>query len=108
MMNGCREFHNFHSRRHNRIADKIFEMISGSLSGFLFHANKLAESILTEYGDELQRITTRKPAILIIDNQTCKCFILEVTVRYDLYFEKALSNKHERYQPLCSLLQSLG
>ena len=34
LMNGCREFHNFYSRRHNRIADKIFEVISGSLSGF--------------------------------------------------------------------------
>ena len=35
---------------------------------FQFHANKLAESILTEYGDELQRITHRKPDIVIIDN----------------------------------------
>ena len=108
LMNGCREFHNFYSRRHNRIADKIFEMISGSLSGFQFHANKLAESILMEYGDELQRITHRKPDIVIIDNQSRKCIILEVTVCYDLYFEQSLNTKQERYQPLCSLLQSLG
>ena len=83
LMNGCGEFHNFYSRRHNRIADKIFEMISGSLSGFQFHANKLAESILTEYGDELQRITHRKPDIVIIDNQSRKCIIL-----YPVYTEQ--------------------
>ena len=94
-MNGCGEFHNFYSRRHNRIADKIFEMISGSPSGFQFHANKLAESILT-------------PDIVIIDNQSRKCIILEVAVCYDLYFEQALNTKQERYEPLCSLLQSLG
>ena len=107
-MNGCREFHNFYSRRHNRIADEISEMISGILSGFQFHANILAESILMEYGDELQRITHRKPDIVIIDNQSRKCIILEVTVCYGLYFEQALNTNQEQYQPLCSLLQSLG
>ena len=35
-----------------------------------------------EYGDELQRITHRKPDIVIIDNQSRKCIILEVTVCY--------------------------
>lgn len=108
LMNGCREFHNFYNRRHNRIADKIFEVISGNLNDFQFHANKLAESIITDCGDELQRITHRKPDILVIDNQSRKCIILEVTVCYDLYFEQALNTKQERYQPLCSLLQSLG
>eukprot|EP00795_Rhopilema_esculentum_P017892 gene17892-biopygen2686 len=83
-------------------------IINGSISGFQFHANKLAESIITEYGDELQRITQRKPDIIIIDNQSRKCIILEVTVCYDLYFEQALNTKEKRYQPLCSLLQSLG
>ena len=68
------------------MADKICELISGSLSGFQIHANKLAESIMTDYGDELQRITHRKPDILLIDNQSRKCIILEVTVFYDLYF----------------------
>ena len=108
LMNGCREFHNFYNRRHNRIANKIFEVISGNLNDFQFHANKLAESIITDCGDELQRITHRKPDILVIDNQSRKCIILEVTVCYDLYFEQALNTKQERYQPLCSLLQSLG
>ena len=56
----------------------------------------------------IQRITHRKPDIIIIDNQSRKCIILEVTVCYDLYFEQALNTKEKRYQPLCSLLQSLG
>ena len=80
LMNKCKEFHIFYSRRHNRIADKIFEVISGRISGFQFHVNKLAESIITEYGDELQRITHRKPHIIFIDNLLRKCIILEVTV----------------------------
>ena len=83
-------------------------MISGSLSGFQFHSNKLAESVTTDYGEELKCITHRKPDILVIDNQSRKCIILEVTVCYDLYFGQALTSKEERYQPLCSLLQSLG
>ena len=107
LMNSCRKFHKFYSRRHNRIADKIFEVISGSLSGFQFHASIFAESLLTEYGAELRRITHRKPDTVIVDNQSRKCIILEVTVFYDLYFEQALKTKEERYQPLCSLLQSL-
>ena len=61
-------------------------MISGSLSGFQFHANKLAESILMEYGDELQRITHRKPDIVIMDNQSRKCIILEVTNCYAKFY----------------------
>ena len=108
LMNGCREFHNLYSRRHNRIADKIFETILGSMSNFQLHANKRVESIFSEYSDELQRITHLKADIIIIDNQSRKCIILKVTVYYDLYFEQALNTKQERYQPLCSLLQSLG
>ena len=107
-MNGCREFHNFYSRRHNRIADKIFKVISVSLSGFQIHTSKLTEQIMTDYGEELQHITHRKPDILLIDNQSHKCIILQVTICCDLYFEQALSSKEERYQPLSSLLQSLG
>ena len=108
LMNGCREFRIFYNRRHNQIADKIFEVISGSISGLQFHANKFAELIVMEYGDELQRITHRKPDIIIIDNHSRKCIIFEVPVVYGQYFEQALNTKEERYQPLCSLLQSLG
>ena len=48
LMNGCREFHNFYNRRHNCIADKIYDEIKLHLPQYRVYSNKLAKSLFPE------------------------------------------------------------
>ena len=65
LMNGCREFHNFYNRRHNRIADKIANEIKLHLPRYRgVYSNKLAESLFPEFQDSLSVLLHRKPDIV--------------------------------------------
>ena len=103
LMNGCHEFRNFYSRRHNRIADKVEDVISQSNSRLRVFSNKLMETIFTEYREELLLIEHCKPDILVIDHVSRKCTIVEVTVCYDLYLDYAFGEKQRRYESICCL-----
>ena len=105
LMNGCHEFRNFYSRRHNRIADKIEDVLSQSNRRLRVYSNKLMETVFTEYRQELLLIKHRKPDILVIDHVSRKCTIVEVTVCYDLYFDYAFEEKLDRYKSVCCLLR---
>ena len=48
LMNACREFHNFYNRRHNCIADKIYDEIKLHLPQYRVYSNKLAKSLFPE------------------------------------------------------------
>ena len=54
MFDGCKEFHNFYSRHHDRIVGKLFDEIKLiSCSGKKVYTNKLLETLLPEYREEL-------------------------------------------------------
>ena len=50
----------------------------------------------------------RKPDIVHCDPVIKSIEIVEITVCYDLYFEQALSGKHEKYLHLLNVLENLG
>ena len=108
LMNGCHEFRNFYSRRHNRIADKVEDVISQSNRRLRVYSNKLMETIFTEYREELLLIEHRKPDILLIDHVSQKCTIVEVAVCYDLYFDYVFREKLGRYESVCCILRGHG
>ena len=108
LMNGCHEFRNFYSRRHNRIADKVEDVISQSNRRLRVYSNKLMETIFTEYREELLLIEHRKPDIILIDHVSQKCTIVEVAVCYDLYFDYAFREKLGRYESVYCLLRGHG
>ena len=88
LFNGCREFHNFCSRRHDRIVGKLFDEIKLILcSRKKLYTNKLLETLLPEYREELTLLQQQKPDIVIIDEISRDIIIAEVTVCFDLYFE---------------------
>ena len=103
LMNGCHEFRNFYSRHHNRIADKVEDVISQSNRRLRVYSNKLMKTIFTEYREELLLIEHRKPDILLIDHVSQKCIIVEVAVCYDLYFDYAFRERLGRYESVCCL-----
>ena len=68
LFNGCKEFHNFYGRRHDRIVGKLFDEIKLiSCLGKKVYTNKLLETLLPEYREELTLLQHRKPDIVIID-----------------------------------------
>ena len=106
VLNGCIEFKNFYSRRHDRIADKLveeFKLIYRSESIF---PNKMCETVFPNLKDDLKNIVHRKPDIVIIHNGMC--YIVEITVCYDTYFEHAFEGKVNRYSMLLECLNTHG
>ena len=104
-----REFHNFYSRRHDRIVGKLFDEIKLILcSRKKVYTNKLLETLLPEYREELTLLQHRKPDIVIIDEISRDIIIAEVTVCFDLYFEYSFPAKCDRYQDLCDALREKG
>ena len=82
------DVHNFYSRRHDRIVGKLFDEIKLILcSRKKLYTNKLLETLLPEYREELTLLQHRKPDIVIIDEISRDIIIAEVTVCFDLYFE---------------------
>ena len=105
LLNGCREFHNYYNRRHNRIADKIADEIKQSCPRSRVYSNKMLETVFPEFHDQLVLFPQRKPDILVIDPLLKSCIVVEVTVCFDLYFGYAFDGKCERYEPLCNFLR---
>ena len=103
-MSGCREFHNFYNRRHNCIADKIMDEIKLHLPRYGVYSSKLAESLFPELQDSLSVLLRRKPDIVVMDRNWRICFIVEIKVCFDLYFEYAYLEKIKRYTPLLNIL----
>ena len=97
-MNGCWEFHNFYNRKHNRIADKIADESKLHLPRYRVYSNKLAESLFPELQDSLSVLLHRKPDIVVMDRISRICFIAEIKVCFDLYFEYDYLEKIEREQ----------
>ena len=98
LMNGCREFHNFYNRKHNRIADKIADESKLHLPRYRVYSNKLAESLFPELQDSLSVLLHRKPDFVVMDRISRICFIAEIKVCFDLYFEYDYLEKIEREQ----------
>ena len=94
LMNGCRECHNLYNRRPNCIADKITDEIKLHLPRYRVYSNKLAESLFPELQDSLSVLLHRKPDIVVMDRISRICFIVEIKVCFDLYFEYAYLEKN--------------
>ena len=89
ILNGCNEFKNFYSRRHDRIVNKIDEFIKENKPWARISSNLLAETIFPEFQEEIKQIVHRKPDIVILNRIQRQCTIVEITVCYDLYLENA-------------------
>ena len=109
VLNGCRQFQNYYSSRHDRIVLKIFKFLQEyCVDGYNIHMEKMGQTLFPEYQNDWQLIPNRKPDIVIINKRSKSCIIVEVTVPYDLYFSEAKNAKKLKYQLYCRLLENYG
>ena len=108
VMNSCRQFKNFYSRRHDRIVSEIARVIKVHRSRDRIYENRLFETIVPELRSVVSEITHRKPDIVILNAISGECWIVEVTVCFDLYFDYASAEKRNRYQQLVDVLNVNG
>ena len=107
LLNGCfPTFKNYYSRRHNRIVNKISEFISSRDKNSIVHVDKFCDRIFQHLREPLLQIKHRRPDIVVQSGD--KINIIEVTVCYDLYFDKAYETKVMRYRELVYFLQRNG
>ena len=57
---------------------------------------------------KLEILVHKKPGIHVIDHLLKKCFLVKITICYDLYLEYAYNAKVERYKPLVDYLTENG
>ena len=67
MMNGCSEFRNYYSKRHNRIGNKIAQEIRNTRIRWRVYEDKLFESIFPEY-DDVRHLKHRKIDIVVVES----------------------------------------
>ena len=58
--------------------------------------------------NQLESIEHKKPDIHVVNHLEKKCFIVEITVCYDLYLEYARSTKYEKSKSLVECLSKNG
>ena len=103
-----REFSNFYSRRHNNIADYLYEQFKIIDSRYKTNNNKHIDTIINRHRKRLVLCNNQKPDILQIDPVTRNIEIIEVTTCYDLYFQLARNGKIEKHTPFVNVLVQLS
>ena len=90
LLNGCqRELGKFYSRRHNRIADYLYEQFKTIDRRYKTYNNNNIDTIIAQHRERLVLCNNRKPDILRIDPVTRSIEVSEVTICYDLFFQLA-------------------
>ena len=105
LLNSCKKFKSFRTRRHDRIVSKITQFIRNN-STFDTHENKMAFTVFPQFREILQNLDHGKPDIICINNNTV--IVVEITICYDLYMIDAFEEKERRYTPLITLLHEKG
>ena len=106
VLNGCNVLNNFYSRRHDRLVNKLADELKLIIQSKSIFVNKLCESVFPHLKEELVKVGHRKPDILVFSNDIC--YIVEITVCYDTYFEHSYTGKIERYGMLLNCLSQHG
>ena len=68
------------------------------------YSEKQIETLFPQFRDELLTLQHRRPDIVIVNEENHLCTIVEITVCFDLYLDKAYEAKLERYNPLVESL----
>ena len=109
VLNGCiHHFKNYYSRRHDRIVEIISNFIKESIRRYRIHIDKHSTTVFPLLRNQLESIEHKKPDIHVVNHLEKKCFIVEITVCYDLYLEYARNTKYEKSKSLVECLSKNG
>ena len=109
VLNGCiHHFKNYYSRRHDRIVEIISNFIKESIRRYRIHIDKHSTTVFPLLRNQLESIEHKKPDIHVVNHLEKKCFIVEITVCYDLCLEYARNTKYEKYKSLVECLSKNG
>ena len=93
-------FKNYYRRRHDRIVEIISNFIKESIWHYRINIDKHSTTVFPLLRDQLESIEHKKPDIHVVNHLEKKCFIVEITVCYDLYLEYARNTKYEKYKSM--------
>ena len=108
LLNGCHMFRNFYSARHNRIVDIIMGFFKQLRRRFRIVTDKHADTVFPNFKDRLLENVHRKPDVILLDDINKSCFVVEITVCFDMYLDTAFEAKMDRYRLLIDCLESNG
>ena len=104
IMNGCMEYKNLYSARHDRIVNHIRDEIKKTHPHVEVVNNKIITGELFDSSTDFNIIHHRKPDIFMYDKQTMKAYIVEISIPFDAFVDKCYQTKFNYYQPLNELI----
>lgn len=105
---GCTKFNKLYQKRHNRIANIVFEAVQSANVAQIVLQDKVVTPAM--FGERAQSFTTRhtRPDIVLIDNDAKTVKIIEIAVAFDASIDICYNRKFEKYFPLSLELSSHG
>ena len=109
LLNGCiRTFGNYYSRRHNRVVSILCKFLEKYKGSHHIYSEKNVETVFPKLRNNLLALKHRRPDIIIVNKETKDCIVVEITVCFDIYLDKAHETKRNRYNPLMECLSRNG
>ena len=107
VLNGCMSFKSMDTSRHDRTVDIIADKLRKKHHGFTIHSNKVVSDNLMGTRNTFPRLGNNKPDILLFDQCSKLCYIVEISHPADVYLETCYLNKCLKYRPLAESFRSI-
>ena len=103
MLNGCTNFRQNYTKRHDRIVNILNEDLAkmfGYAGCKLYTNTPFNPNMLAEGQPGALDTSASKPDIILIDETASKVYIIEVSCPFDAFLEENYDHKFAKYMPV--------
>ena len=106
VLNGCMNFQDMYSRRHDRIVNHIHHQLTTTNSDLIVFNNRIVNAAMFNSESEglYGNLIHCKPDLIAIDKSEMKVFIVEISTPFDAFINQCYQTKFDYYFPLCELI----
>ena len=109
ILNGCPHNKSAIQNRHNRIANIVSKAVSAEFPQSTILCDKIVKPThFQQSNDQFEAVPHTRPDMCIISNEQRECFIVEVTVPFDVFMDDSYQAKFDKYLPLCQRISDIG
>ena len=109
ILNGCPQFKNMYTERHNRILNIVFDKMSIWTHNVTLIKDTVLRPALFDINNFTRFITQHtRPDITLIDYELKEVKLIEFSVPFDGFIDICYNNKFNKYFPLCQEINALG
>ena len=95
ILNGCMNFQDMHSRRHDRIVNHIHHQLTTTNSDLIVFNNRIVNAVMFNSESEglYGNLIHLKPDLIVIDKSEMKVFVVEISTPLDAFINQCYQTK---------------